>query len=177
MGRTTRRGRNPIAAARSSESRIAAVMRPAIRIAYRCAAVLRRLYWLAFRPTTPGVKCIVEHDGKLLFIKNSYGRRLWTFPGGACHRGEDPAQAAQREVAEEVGINVTQVRAIGSFYSDREYKRDTVHCFHASVASPVHRVDGTEVTEAAWFAPDALPERRSRTVASALRLMSKGPET
>jgi ADP-ribose pyrophosphatase YjhB (NUDIX family) len=147
-------------------------MRSAIRIAYKCAALARRLYWFVIRPRTRGVKCLIEHDGKWLLIKNSYGHNAWTLPGGACRRRENPVDAAAREVAEEVGITPIEMRPLGSFFTDREYKRDTVYCFHAVAATADHRVDGTEVVEAAWFKPGALPEKRSRTIASVVRLLA-----
>jgi ADP-ribose pyrophosphatase YjhB (NUDIX family) len=118
------------------------------------------------------VKCLVEHDGKWLLIKNSYGPDRWTVPGGACRRGEEPEHAARREVAEEVGVTLGDVRSLGSFFTDREYKRDTVYCFHAQVPSPDHRIDGTEVEASAWFEPDALPANRSRTINSLVRLLA-----
>jgi 8-oxo-dGTP pyrophosphatase MutT (NUDIX family) len=150
-------------------------MRPAIRFAYRCAALVRRLYWFVVRPRVRGVKCLIENDGKWLLIKNSYGGDRWTLPGGACRRTETPEQAARREVAEEVGITLGEIRTLGSFFTDREYKRDTVYCFHAHVASPDHRIDGTEVEESEWFEPQALPDNRSRTIASLVRLLAAAP--
>ena len=150
-------------------------MRSAIRFAYRCAALLRWLYWFVFRPRTRGVKCLIECEGTWLLIKNSYGGDRWTLPGGACRRSETPEQAARREVAEEVGITLDEVRSLGSFFTDREYKRDTVYCFHAHVPSTDHRIDGTEVEASAWFEPDSLPDNRSRTIASLLRLLAAAP--
>lgn len=147
-------------------------MRLVIKTAYMGAALLRRVYWFVFRPRTRGVKCLIEHDGKWLLIRNSYGSGGWTLPGGGCKRGEPPERTVEREVAEEVGITLSGLRALGSFYTDREYKRDTVHCFHATVTSPDHRIDGKEVEEAAWFDRDALPAKRSRTIASVVRLLA-----
>jgi len=124
-----------------------------------------------FRPRTRGVKCIVECDGKWLMIRNTYGRGHWTFPGGAVRRRERPEHAAIREVAEEVGISLPFVRAIGSFCSTKQYKRDTVQCFTAAVDTADHHIDGKEVLEAAWIAPADIPDFRSGAVDRALRLL------
>ena len=52
---------------------------------------------------------IIRRRGKILICKRGEGgscARLWEFPGGKMEAGEDPAQAAARECAEELGITV-----------------------------------------------------------------------
>ena len=132
---------------------------------------LRTAYRFVLRPRTRGVKCVVEHDGRWLMIRNSYGGGYWTLPGGGVRRREEPADAACREVAEEVGIRLTSLEAIGSYFSTRHYSRDTVYCFRATVADPSHSIDRREVVEAAWFAPGEIPEFRGAAVDEILRLL------
>lgn len=148
-------------------------MRALLRPAYRVAARIRRLYWFAFRPRTFGVKCLIEHNGRWLMIRNSYGRGHWTLPGGKVGRGEDPRTAAMREVHEEVGIDLDDVRAIGDYYTTREHKRDTVYCFVARVASPAHTIDEGEIAEAAWFATSKLPSFRAPSVDRILAMLDR----
>lgn len=104
-------------------------------------------------------------------IRNTYGRGLWTFPGGAVRRRERPEDAAIREVAEEVGIELRFVNSIGSFFSRKQYKRDTVHCFQAEVETYDHQIDHKEILEASWIAPADIPDLRSGSVDMALRLL------
>ena len=132
-------------------------MRAALRPGYRLAAKVRRLYWFVFRPQTFGVKTVVVHDGRWLMVRNTYGNGYWTFPGGSIDRGEAPPDAAMREVREEVGIGLGDVTPIGDYFSDLEYKRDTVYCFRADVTSPGVTIDEGEILEAGWFAPHELP--------------------
>ncbi len=139
-------------------------MRERLRAVYRLVHHLRRAYWFVFRPTTTGVKCVVVHDGRWLMIRNTYGRAHWTFPGGAVDRGEAPDAAAIREVAEEAGITLASVRPIGDYYSDREYKRDTVYCFTASASSSEVVIDPAEIAESTWVDPQALPDFRAPSV-------------
>ena len=147
-------------------------MRRFVRLGFKVAARLRRVYWFVFRPTTYGVKCVVRHEGRWLLIRNSYGNGSWTLPGGAVHRREEPAAAAIREVREEVGIDLGSVEPIGSYRSNREYKKDTVYCFVANVLHPDHRIDMREVIEAGWFDPSDLPKPYARSLADVGRLVA-----
>jgi ADP-ribose pyrophosphatase YjhB (NUDIX family) len=119
------------------------------------------------------VKTVVRHEGRWLMIRNSYGRGLWTFPGGGVRGGERPADAAMREVREEVGIELGGVEPVGIYTTDREYKHDTVYCFVADVMHPDHRIDNKEVIEAAWFDANVLPERCGASVAEVRRLLAQ----
>src|SRR5262249_51652972 len=52
---------------------------------------------------TVGAMCVIERaDGAVLFVRHSY-RPRWGVPGGLSRPGEDVADAARREVAEEAG--------------------------------------------------------------------------
>jgi ADP-ribose pyrophosphatase YjhB (NUDIX family) len=143
------------------------------RHGYRSAALVRRLYWFAFRPRTQGVKCVIVHEGRWLMIRNSYGRGHWTFPGGGINRGERPRDAAVREVAEEVGIDLADVAPIGTYFTRQQYKRDTVHCFTATVGSADHVIDEAEIAEARWVVPDELPSFRGPNVDAVVGMMPR----
>jgi 8-oxo-dGTP pyrophosphatase MutT (NUDIX family) len=146
-------------------------LRAARRLAYRLAGQLRRGYWFVIRPRTAGVKCVIVHDGRWLMIRNTYGHRQWTFPGGGVRRGEPVEAAVRREVAEEVGIDLGAVRPIGSYYSTRNRCRDTVTCFVADVESAGAVADGVEVAEVSWVDPDRLPVPLSPAVDDVLALL------
>jgi len=54
-----------------------------------------------------GVVAMIQRGAALLVIRRAAGRAAagaWCFPGGAVEAGESPAQAIEREVAEEVGL-------------------------------------------------------------------------
>jgi 8-oxo-dGTP pyrophosphatase MutT (NUDIX family) len=144
-----------------------------VQLGFKVAARIRRVYWYVFRPRTFGVKCVVRHEGRWLMIRNSYGNGFWTLPGGAIHRGEQPAAAAIREVGEEVGVDLGSVEPVGSYESNREYKKDTVYCFVADVMSSDHRIDRREVIEADWFDPSRLPTPCARSVSEVRDLVGR----
>jgi len=92
---------------------------------------LLRFYWWLFRPMEYGVKVIVRSGNQILAVRNSYGWKRWTFPGGKIDKGESPIDAAKREVNEETGINVFSIIQIGKFESRAEHKRDNIFVFLA----------------------------------------------
>lgn len=119
-----------------------------------------RLYWFLFRPASTGVKCVISTGDTILMIRNTYGRKRWTFPGGSLKKRELPTEAIQREIWEEVGIRLTNLRLLGQFLSTQEYKKDTVVCFRADAVGASLSTDPHEILEARWFHPQNLPENR-----------------
>jgi 8-oxo-dGTP diphosphatase len=59
-----------------------------------------------------GIGIMIWKDGKVLLgkRKGSHGEGLYCFPGGALDYGETLAQCAQREVREETGIEIQNIR-------------------------------------------------------------------
>jgi ADP-ribose pyrophosphatase YjhB (NUDIX family) len=121
-------------------------------------------HWRNAKPCAGG---LVMRDGRLLLIRRAIDpwRGCWDIPGGFCDPDEHPADAAVREVREEVGLDVRVTGMLGIWMdtygseSDGEPAEATLNCYYLAAAgdgSPV--VDPREATEAAWFAPDDLPE-------------------
>lgn len=100
---------------------------------------------------------LFNEAGELLLIRNSYGRTdLWVLPGGGIRPFEKRALAAAREVKEELGCGVRNLRFLSTHFSEAEGKRDTVHLFRAEpVGEP--EADRFEVEEARFFPLAALP--------------------
>jgi 8-oxo-dGTP diphosphatase len=59
-----------------------------------------------------GVACFVWKDGKFLIGKRigKHGKNTWSVPGGHLELGESWEEAARREVMEESGMEITNVR-------------------------------------------------------------------
>jgi len=134
---------------------------------------LLQIGWLArnfvyrlLKVRTRGAKVMVFNgEGALLLIRNSYGAtHLFVLPGGGIGRRERPEDAAAREVREETGLEVRDLRFLGCFANDGEGKRDTIYLFTAR-ADGAPKIDAFEIAEAGFFALDALPD----TVSGATR--------
>ncbi|KKT42310.1 MAG: ADP-ribose pyrophosphatase [Candidatus Giovannonibacteria bacterium GW2011_GWA2_44_13b] len=141
-----------------------------VKIFYKVLSPFRKFYWFIFRPKTYGVKTLIEFENKFLFIRNSYGIKHWTFPGGGKNRAESAEEGARREVLEETGISLPELIYLGEYKSTRQYKRDTVYCFYAKVNSVSYKIDPVEIEEVRWFAFDNIPSFRSKAVDEVLDL-------
>jgi len=62
----------------------------------------------------PAVGAFILKDGKLLLVKRAYepGAGKWTVPGGAIELGEKTVEALHREILEEVGIRLKNVKLL-----------------------------------------------------------------
>jgi 8-oxo-dGTP pyrophosphatase MutT (NUDIX family) len=137
---------------------------------YKIIRPFRKAYWFLVRPETHGAKILIEHNGNFLFIRNSYGKKLWTFPGGGKDKNESPQEAAHRETLEEVGIVLSESTYLGEYTSRRQHKRDTVYCFHGVVSNSNYHIDPQEIEEAKWFPLSNIPEPTSFAVSEVLEL-------
>lgn len=67
------------------------------------------------KPIQVAVAIIYDGDGKILITQRSQTKDhagRWEFPGGKLDTSESPLAALKREVAEEVGINVTSAEPL-----------------------------------------------------------------
>lgn len=133
-------------------------------------SVLIRLGTPSFRV---GAICVVERpDGHMLLVRQSYRREGWGFPGGLMRRGEDPGDAAVRELHEELGIDV-ELQGLPVVVIDSPQRRvDAV--FNARLAEgsdqPERTTHSPEISEVRWFPPDSLPELLPEATAALIQL-------
>lgn len=99
---------------------------------------------------------ITNEKSEVLCVKQNYGNREWTQPGGGVEEGEDPADAVVREVLEETGLTVEVTAFIGVYTAI--YKDDVVFFFEAKAKTFTLNPPNSEIAELGYFAPDHLPE-------------------
>ena len=105
---------------------------------------------------------MVWRDEFLLLGKrvNNDGENTWQFPGGHLEFGETVSHCADREVAEEVGIQIKEIKHLGYTNdvftaSGRHYVTLFVSAKYAGGDVTVMEPDKCECWE--WFKADALP--------------------
>lgn len=108
---------------------------------------------------TPRVSmAVIASEGKLLMIRRRQreGRLSWALPGGGIEVGETAEQAAVREVAEEVALEVKAVRVIGQrIHPDSGADMTYVAC--EPVAGEARVEDTEELAEVAWVTLEEIP--------------------
>ncbi len=120
-----------------------------------------------------GAICVVERaDGHLLLVRQSYRRDGWGFPGGLLRRREEPADAARRELREELGIDV-ELTGLPVVVIDTAMRRIDV-VFNARLAEesalPERTAHSPEITDARWFPADGLPGLLPEATAALIQL-------
>ena len=103
---------------------------------------------------------VFNDRGEVLLLKHAFRAGSgWGMPGGFMESGEQPDQTLRRELLEEVGIEVSDVRVFTarSFKKIRQVEIIFV-CHSNGNAKPI----SVEVERAEWFQADALPQGLAR---------------
>jgi ADP-ribose pyrophosphatase len=95
-----------------------------------------------------GMLPFVDPDHVLLVGQWRYllGRPTWEMPTGAMHAGETPAEAAQRELAEETGVRAGRLHRLTVFSTSKSVPDESANLFLAFDLSPAQaQPDATEL--------------------------------
>lgn len=115
------------------------------------------LLWL------PGATGVVLDEGRLLLVERA-DNGWWCLPGGVIDPGEEPADAAVREVFEETGVEVVAERLVSVqvqapyTYANGDQVQFLDLSFRCRPVGGEARVNDDESTAVGWFELDALPD-------------------
>ncbi|MFC4560139.1 NUDIX hydrolase [Virgibacillus kekensis] len=118
---------------------------------------------------TAGV-IITDNSNRILLIKRTDDGN-WCIPGGAMDMGESVEETARREVYEETGLSVGQLKLLNVYSGEQQHhiypNGDEVYfvnvIFSSSLFQGNLRTDGDESKEAAFFSLNNLPANISPT--------------
>jgi NAD+ diphosphatase len=105
---------------------------------------------------SPAIITLVERDGRALLARNARTQMpFYSTLAGFVEIGETLEECVAREVHEEAGIAIRDVAYFGS--QPWPFTGSLMVGFTAKWASGELAPDPSEIRDAAWFAPDALP--------------------
>jgi ADP-ribose pyrophosphatase len=102
----------------------------------------------------PAVAVVLRHRGATLLVRQQrfiVARDVWALPSGGVEDGEDPAEAAARELTEETGYRAGRIEHLLSYHPSYGVSNQVFHCFLAGEPSMVGAPDRNEVEDVAWW--------------------------
>ncbi|RAP44611.1 MAG: NADH pyrophosphatase [Methanosphaera sp. rholeuAM6] len=103
----------------------------------------------------PAVIIAIHKDGKLLMVRHSYNTRVrYALIAGFVEMGESIEETVHREVMEEVGIKVKNLKYMGS--QPWPFPNSLMCAYKAEYDSGEIKVDGNEILKAKWFTKDEI---------------------
>ena len=114
-----------------------------------------------YHNAAPCAACVVVDDaGRVLLARRGIEPRrgLWDLPGGFCGPAEPPAEAAVRELAEELACPSEVIGFLGhvmdTYGEGGDPTMNAIFVMRLTAGTPEARDD---VIEVAWFHPSAIP--------------------
>ncbi|HVV39362.1 MAG TPA: NUDIX hydrolase [Candidatus Paceibacterota bacterium] len=102
-------------------------------------------------------KAIVEKDGKILVVRG-IGDKVWEFPGGRLHAGEAPIDGIKREIKEELGIVITDIKPL--FLGPSFHYKDNAHqvyvAYTCTYDGSALTIDPKELEDMKWVSREEL---------------------
>jgi 8-oxo-dGTP diphosphatase len=120
------------------------------RLIYRYGFRGARLVWRFTQPHHAGALVMLWRAERVVLVRPSY-QDVWMAPGGGIEGNENPAQAALREVSEELGLQLAFEQlhlalVVEHFWNNRH---DNVHIYEVELSDePALQIDRREIVEA-----------------------------
>lgn len=104
---------------------------------------------------SPAVIVAIIHDGKICLTKYNHSYAHWALVAGFNEIGETIEQTVHREVSEEIGLKIKNLR----YYKSQPWGRSSALLFGFFCeldGDSTLCVDNTELSTAQWFAPEEI---------------------
>lgn len=121
---------------------------------------MARVAWWISRPKSMGVGCVIKNKegDRVLLVKNTY-RQGWRLCGGGLKSGEDWETAIRREVWEELGVKLRQLKFLAEITEEEDFKASSGKIYEGTIeeSTPL-RTDPVEIKAMKWFLKKELPK-------------------
>jgi NAD+ diphosphatase len=112
---------------------------------------------LHFPRLAPAIIDLIERGSQLLLARSRYfPTKMYSVLAGFVEPGESLEEAVVREIKEEVGIEVTDIRYFSS--QPWPFPHSLMIAFTAKYAGGEISLEDSEIEEAGWFTADNLPQ-------------------
>src|SRR5271157_1821576 len=120
------------------------------------ARLCEKCGYIAYPRISPAVIVAVVREGKLLLARASRFRtNFYSVLAGFVEPGESAEECLKREVMEETGIKVKNIKYFGS--QPWPFPDSLMLAYTAEYVSGEIKVDGREILEAGWYKPGEFP--------------------
>lgn len=122
--------------------------------------VRRRSIRVSQRKFTVSAAAVILNDKREVLLLNHVLRPYsdWGLPGGFLGPGEQPEEAIRREIREETGIALENLRMVRIRTIDKH-----VEIMYTATSRDAPEVKSREIISLGWFAGDKLPENLPRS--------------
>jgi len=125
---------------------------------------------LHFPRVAPAVIVLVEREREMLLARSPhFAAGVYSTLAGFVEPGESLEEAVHREIREEVGVEVTDLRYFGS--QPWPFPHSLMVGFVARWAGGEIRLEDDEIEDARWFSPERLPPGLPTSFSIARRLV------
>lgn len=105
-----------------------------------------------------GGACILPYfeDGTICMVRQfryAMQQELWELPAGKLEKGEDPFEAAKRELEEECGLTADHYTSLGEFYPTVGYDTEVIYTW---IATGLHQTQ-MHLDADEFLTPDRVP--------------------
>ena len=119
------------------------------------AKICPKCRYTSYTRISPAVITAIIKNGKLLMAKHSYGLKdRYALVAGFIEAGETLEDGVEREIMEEVGLKVKNIKYFGS--QSWPFPNSLMIGFTADYESGEIDVDGKEIVDAKWFDVDEI---------------------